>query len=93
MKLKAESKKIKLIKEIDSLEKSNQSTVGFFKKKSKSEKLSDLNHQLRQTKDKIELFKRLIMVSSEIVMGAQLDIIKKQKQERFKKMMDIFAQD
>lgn len=93
LKLKAESKKIKLIREIDSLEKSSQLTVGFFKKKSKAEKISDLNNTLKQTKDRIELFKRLIMASSEILMNSQLDIIKKQKQERFKVMMDIFAKD
>lgn len=43
LKLNEESTKLKLLKEIDTLEKSDVLTVGFFKKKSKADKLDDLN--------------------------------------------------
>lgn len=93
LKLASESNKIKLIKQIDSLEKSDVQTVGFFKKKNKKEKIQDLQNALKQCKDKIELYKRLLVVSSDIIMGSQIELIKKVKQKRFKQMMDNFAHE
>lgn len=87
------SKTKKLKHSISDLEKSNVQTVGFFKKKSKGDKLNDLHLELETSEEKIKLFQKLIAVSSDIIMNEQLQIIKKRKQQRFKKAMDEFAQE
>jgi hypothetical protein len=91
--LKEKTNKALLVKKIDTLEKTGSEKVGLFKKVSKDDKMGEYQDKLKTSNERLDLYNKLLHITSSVIINREIPIIKKCKKIRFKETIDVFSRD